>query len=53
MQVLRHAIGQHQSKDEMLLEEPKRDRYLSINKTKDDCYVVISSNSKTASEVVC
>ena len=49
--MLRHVIGQDQSDDELLIEEEKRDRYLSLNKTRDDCYVIISSNSKTASEV--
>ena len=49
--MLRHIIGQNQSDDQVLIEEEKKDRYLSLNKTKDDRYIVISSNSKTASEV--
>lgn len=51
MQVFRHRFGEGEDEDELLYEEGARDFFVSLTKTKDDSFIIISSNSKTTSEV--
>ena len=50
LQVWRHIIGSRQE-DELMLAEGLQECHVSLTKTKDGSFVIISSNSKTSSEV--
>jgi len=46
-----HSLGDSSSNDKIVFEENNDAFYLDITKTKDSKYLIITANSKTASEI--
>jgi len=50
-QVFRHQLGTHESEDVLVFQEDDERFYVSISKTIDDAFVLITCHSSTTSEV--
>ena len=50
-QVWRHDLGTHSGRDQLIYEEDDERFFVSVGQTRSRCYVVVTSESKTSTEV--